>query len=114
MNTEQLTDKDARLRGLLKECEVVAKLPPRFQEQVWRRIARREQQPSVWSTLRTSLMHWINTVLPRPALAVSYVAILLVIGASVGWAQAQQNKTRISDEMSLRYVHSVDPYQGAR
>jgi hypothetical protein len=114
MNAEQLTDNDARLRSLLKECKVVAALPPRFQEQVWRRIARREQQPSVWFSLRTSLTHWINTMLPRPALAVSYLAILLVFGASAGWAQARQKNTRVSDEMGLRYVQTVDPYQANR
>ena len=114
MNAEQLTDNDARLRGLLRECKVVAKLPPRFQEQVWRRIGQHEQQPSVWSSLQTSLTHWINTMLPRPALAVSYVAVLLVVGASVGWAQARQEKARASGEMSLRYVQSVDPYQSSR
>ena len=114
MNAEQLTDNDARMRGLLRECKVVGTLPPHFQEQVWRRIARCEQQPSALASLRTSWTHWINTMLPRPALAVSYVAVLLVVGAGVGWAQARQEKTRVSDEMSLRYVHSVDPYQAVR
>lgn len=114
MKAEQLTNVDARLRTLLKECEVAATLPPRFQEQVWRRIARREQQPSVWFSLRTSLAQWINAELPRPALAISYVAILLVAGAGVGWTQARQEKARVSDEMSLRYVQSVDPYQAVR
>jgi hypothetical protein len=114
MKAELLNDDDARLRALLKECKVVATLPPRFQEQVWRRIARREQQPSVWFSLRASLTHWINTMLPRPALAVSYVAVLLVVGASVGWAQARQEKARVSGEMSLRYVQTVDPYQANR
>ena len=114
MKAEQLTNVDARLRTLLKDCEVAATLPPRFQEQVWRRIARREQQPSVWFSLRTSLAQWINAELPRPALAVSYVAILLVIGASAGWAQAQQERLRVSTQMSQRYVQSVDPYQAAR
>lgn len=114
MKAEQLTKDDKRLSALLKECGVAAALPPRFQEQVWRRIAQREQQPSVWFSLRTSLTQWINAKLPRPALAVSYVAILLVFGASIGWAQARQEKARVSGEMSLRYVQSVDPYQAAR
>ena len=114
MNAEHLTDNDPRLRALLRECKVVSKLPPRFQEQVWRRIERHEQQPSVWSSLRTSLTHWIGAALPRPALAVSYVAVLLAVGASVGWTQARQEKARVSDEMSLRYVSSVDPYRADR
>ena len=114
MKAEELTDDDARLSTLLRECKIVATLPPRFQEGVWRRIARHEEQPSALSSLRTGFARWINTMLPRPALAVSYVAALLVIGVSVGWAQARQEKARVSDEMSLRYVQSVDPYQSAR
>lgn len=114
MKAEVLTDDDARLSTLLRECKSVAMLPPRFQEGVWRRIARNEEQPSVLSSLRSWFARWINTLLPRPALAVSYVAILLVVGASAGWAQARQEKARVSDAMSLRYVQSVDPYQAAR
>ncbi len=111
MKAETATAEDTRLLALLRECKVTATLPPRFQEGVWRRIARREEQPSVLFTLQTRFGHWINTMLPRPALAVSYVAVLLVVGASVGWAQARQEKARVNGELSLRYVQSVDPYQ---
>lgn len=114
MKTEIVTAEDTRLLALLRECKVAVTLPPRFQEGVWRRIARNEEQLSVLFTLRTKFARWINTMLPRPALAVSYVAVLLVIGASAGWAQARQEKTRVSVELSARYVQSVDPYQAAR
>lgn len=114
MKAEARIEQDAGLNALLRECKVVATLPPRFQEGVWRRIARQEEQPSVFFTVRTQFVRWINTMLPRPALAVSYVAILLVVGASVGWAQARQEKARVNGELSLRYVQSVDPYQANR
>lgn len=114
MKAESFTAEDMQLRALLRECNVTATLPPRFQEAVWRRIARQEEQPSVFFTAQAKLVRWINTMLPRPALAVSYVAVLLVVGASVGWAQARQKKARVNGELSLRYVQSVDPYQANR
>lgn len=114
MNAQQLSENDVRLHALLMVGKRSARLPPHFQEQVWRRIARQELQPSVLFVLQTSVMQWINTVLSRPALAAAYVAVLLVIGASAGWAQARQQTARVSDEMSLRYVSSVDPYRADR
>ena len=114
MKAKNTTESDERLRALLKEWKVEASLPARFREQVWRSIEREERQPSLLFSLRTVLARWINTVLPRPALAVSYVAILLIAGASVGWTQARQDKARVSDQLSLRYVRSVDPSQSGR
>lgn len=114
MKVEAQIDQDAGLHALLRECKVVATLPPRFHEGVWRRIARQEEEPSALATLWTGFARWIDAMLPRPALAVSYMAVLLVIGASAGWAQARQEKARVSGELSSRYVQSVDPYQTNR
>ena len=107
-------DQDAGLSAILRECKVAAILPSRFQEGVWRRIARLEDEPSAVATLWTACARWIDARLPRPALGRSYVGILLVIGAGAGWAQARQEKARVSGEMSSRYVQSVDPYQATR
>ena len=100
------------LRRVIREWKVAEPLPPRFQDGVWRRIeqAQTRQAASAWAVVA----NWIATVLPRPALAASYVAVLLTIGLTAGWAQARQEKARVSNEMSLRYVQSVDPYQSAR
>ncbi len=114
MKAKAQFEHDAGLSGILRECKVAATLPPRFQESVWRRIARLEEEPSAVATLWMACARWIDTRMPRPALAVSYVAVLLVIGASAGWAQAQQEKQRVGSQMSQRYVQSVDPYQSAR
>lgn len=114
MKTQANIPEDPRLRALLCECKVAVALPPRFQEGVWRRIARQEEEPSGMAGLWAACVRWIDTVLPRPALAASYVAVLLVIGASAGWTQARQEKARVSVELSSRYVQSVDPYQAAR
>lgn len=114
MKAEAQIERDAGLSTLLRECSIAAPLPPRFQEAVWRRIARREAEPSVVAALWTDCVRWIDIMLPRPALAASYLTVLLVIGGSAGWAQARQEKARVSVELSSRYVQSVDPYQAAR
>jgi hypothetical protein len=102
---------DAPLRALLQEWKPQSSLPPRFLEQVWRRIERAETSPAPSISLPTVLANWIATLLPRPALATAYVAVLLVIGASVGWSQARQETARVTSNLSARYVQSVDPYQ---
>ena len=97
-------------RNLLKEWRTDAALPPRFQEQVWRRIERLQPQtpgmPSFWN----AFAHWISAALSRPALAGSYIAMLLAIGISAGWSQARQETARVKDELGQRYVRVLDPY----
>ncbi len=112
MKTNDPGNHDEPLRKVLKEWRSYAPLPPRFQDQVWRRIGRGQTQavPSVWAVIA----HWVGTVLPRPALAASYVAVLLTIGVTAGWAQARQETTRVKDELGQRYVRVLDPYQAPR
>ena len=50
----------------------------------------------------------------RPVLAASYVAVLLSIGVTAGWAQARQETARVHDELGQRYVRALDPYQAPR
>jgi len=100
------------LKELLCQWKAETPLPPRFQETVWQRIERAQTSapPSLWSVVS----HWIGTMLPRPALAGSYVALLLVGGVTVGWAQARQDAARVKDELSERYLRVLDPYQTPR
>jgi hypothetical protein len=109
MKTNQPGNHDDPLHKVLQEWHPDVSLPPRFQEQVWRRIER-AQAPSVWA----AVSHWIETVLPRPALAASYVAMLLVVGVTAGWAQAHLETTHVRDELGQRYVRVLDPYQTPR
>ncbi len=115
MKTIQPDNHEEALRKVLKEWRADAALPPRFQEAVWRRIERGEQAtapaaPSAWDVIA----HWIGTMLPRPALAASYVAVLLALGMAAGWAQAHQETTRVKNELGERYVRVLDPYQTPR
>ena len=110
MKTNKPND-DAPLDALLQEWKVKPSLPPRFNEQVWRRIERAETAPAPSVSLATVFANWIATMLPRPALATAYVAVLLAIGAGVGWSQARQETARVSSDLSARYAQAVDPYQ---
>jgi hypothetical protein len=113
MKTEDPNENGAPLRALLKEWKPEASLPPRFQEQVWRRIERAESVPAPSVSLATVFANWISNILPKPALATAYVTVLLVVGASVGWSQARQETARVNGELRARYAQAVDPYQAA-
>lgn len=111
MKTHHPGDSDNVFRGLLKEWKVETPLPPRFQEQVWRRVEREEARPAAVSSWWATFQRWIANALPRPALAAAYVAVLLAAGAGVGWTQARHESSRVSNQLGLRYVRSVDPHQ---
>ena|SRR5258705_135804 len=112
MKTNEPGNHDEVLRNVLKEWRTDASLPPSFGEGVWRRIERAQApvSPSVWAVIA----HWIGTMLPRPALAASYVGILLAMGVTAGWAQAHQETRRVKHELGERYVRVLDPYQTPR
>lgn len=103
---------DLSLHKVLKEWRIDGPLPSRFQEAVWQRIECREVQggPSGWGVI----VRWIGAVLPRPALAASYLSILLAIGLTAGWAQGRQETARIKSELGERYIRVLDPYQAPR
>src|SRR5512136_543895 len=108
MKPNQPREDDESLRRVLRQWTVDAPLPPRFQEQVWERIARAEVQPA--PTLWASLSRWLEVALPRPRFAFSYVAALLVVGVAAGSLAAQARTSRLETDLSVRYVQSVDPY----
>ena len=112
MKTNKPGDQHEALSKVLKEWRVDAPLPERFQELVLRRIegGHAPAIPSIW----TLIAHWIGTVLPRPALAVSYLTVLLAIGVAAGWAQARRRTTRVNHELGQRYFRVLDPYQTPR
>jgi hypothetical protein len=108
MSTNEPGKQDEALGRLLKEWRADAPLPLHFQEAVWRRIE--GAQASAGSAVWTFLAHWIGAVLPRPALAAAYVAILVTIGAGAGWTRARQETARVKGELGERYIRALDPY----
>ncbi|MBI3852993.1 MAG: hypothetical protein HY298_22295 [Verrucomicrobia bacterium] len=111
MNTKntKMNNDDEALRKALHGWVVTPALPPRFQERVWQGIERLESQPR--TTLWILLLDWFETSLPRPALAISYVSVLLVLGLSAGYWQVRKETAHLDETLGLRYVQSIDPYQ---
>jgi hypothetical protein len=112
MSTNEPGNQDEALGRLLREWRAGAPLPLHFQEAVWRRIegARASAAPSLW----TVIAQWIGTALPRPALAASYLAILLTIGVTAGWTRARHETAQVNGELGERYIRVLDPYATPR
>ncbi len=95
------------LNEALKQWQVSTPLPPRFQEQVWHRIERREARvASPWS-----VRQWIEQALPRPKFAVAYLTVLLALGVAAGSLAAQKTSSRVASELGTRYVQLIDPFR---
>ena len=109
MKTNQTPQDDSALRQVLREWRVDAPLPPRFQEEVWRRIDRAESQaqPSFWGWLSSLL----EVRLLRPQFAFSYVAALVLLGVAAGSFAAQAATRRANADLGARYVQSLDPFR---
>ncbi len=112
MSANQRPENDEALNQVLRQWEVEAPLPRRFQEQVWQRIARAEAEPAVSPGPWAELWRLLGVVLLRPRFAFAYVAVLLAVGVAAGSWAAQVKASRIDSDLSLRYVQSIDPYRG--
>jgi hypothetical protein len=112
MKKPEPIEDDVNLSQTLREWEVESSLPPRFQEQVWKRIDQAEARKPQSSL--AALAHWIDAAFRRPALACVYVAVLLFVGLGAGYWRAQDTMAQSRSESRARYVQSVDPYQAPR
>lgn len=110
MNTILSNEDDAKLSELLREWKVEVTLPPRFQDGVWRRIERTAVRPNLWH----AFTHWVESTFNRPALAVSYVAVLLFVGLTTGYLRVQDTTAQAEARWRTAYVQSIDPYQVPR
>lgn len=113
MKPHQEKGDDAALDKVMGQWVIGTPLPPRFQEQVWQRIARSEAKPEAGMTFWALLRRLVETNLPRPRFAYSYIAILLLLGVASGTWAAQRQSSRLSTDLGSRYVQSVDPYRKA-
>ena len=97
------------LHEVLRSWTVHSSLPPRFQEQVWQRISRAEaqHQGGAWDLF----LSWLQLLLGRPKIALSYVTVLFVLGTAAGSWMAQTESRRVDDTLGKRYLQTVDPYQ---
>jgi hypothetical protein len=112
MKTTNPSDNDQPLNEVLVQWKVESSLPPRFQEQVWRRIETAEARKPEGSL--TVVLRWLDAAFRRPALALSYVTVLLFVGLGIGYWQAQDKTAQSESKWQALYVQSVDPYQAPR
>ncbi|HWD18303.1 MAG TPA: hypothetical protein VHB20_03415 [Verrucomicrobiae bacterium] len=81
-------------------------LPPRFQENVWRRIEQAEAaRPGPW------WRGWLEEVFARRAVALSYMTILLALGLGAGYWHGRAEQRLTQAQLAERYVRTVAPYQ---
>jgi|ERR1043166_8684011 hypothetical protein len=109
MKNSPIDPDDEPGRSILGEWKIETPLPPRFQEQVWRRIERSATDTPIrlWPTL----LNWLRGTVMHPVVGYAYAVVLLALGVTVGLLQAQRENTRLDDLARTRYVQSVDPYQ---
>lgn len=112
MSDNRPPEKSDEFDRVLQQWRVSTPLPPRFQEQVWRKIEAAETR----ARMRPSelIRYWLESVMPRPGVAASYIGILLVTGFLAGTWQAQEQNVRAEQVLERKYVESVDPYQAPR
>jgi hypothetical protein len=113
MKTKHQTadDGDNKLDRILKSWEISAPLPPRFKENVWEAIARADSRPA--SMFSSTWMRLLEVVLPRPKVAISFAAILLVAGAAAGHLAAESQNSRLESDLGARYVQTISPFHTA-
>ncbi len=95
------------LRKLLRQWKVAEPLPPRFKEQVWRRIEQRPGAASAWELWQ----QWLATVFVRKSVALAYVTVLMAVGLTAGYFNGQAQEQQSKAQLAARYVQSLDPSQ---
>ena len=112
MKTDHSKGDDRHLHEVLQTWAVHEPLPPRFGERVWQRIARGETPAA--SSLWSQFTLWLDHVMTRPSLAVSYVTMLLAVGLAAGYWHARMDNAQTADQLGARYVQMMDPYRMPR
>jgi hypothetical protein len=104
MKNENFNPADEKLGALLRESRLSPSLPPRFQENVWRRIEDAEAPARSGES-----MAWLEALIAlvlRPRFAYAALAALMLAGVSLGAYSGAQSARH---EAEARYVASVAP-----
>ncbi len=98
---ENMNFNDAKLSALLRESRWSPSLPPRFQQNVWRRIEDAEAPVAAASWLDA-----LAALILRPKFAFATAAVLLFAGGLLG---TQRGSETVRHEAQVRYLASVAP-----
>jgi hypothetical protein len=96
-----MNPEDIKLQELLRESRPAPSLPPRFQENVWRRIEDAEAPMKSESWIEA-----LASLILRPRLAFAAIALLAVAGILLGALEGAQTAKR---DAQARYVAYVAP-----
>lgn len=102
MKKENLNPADEKLGVLLRQSRATPSLPPRFQQNVWRRIEDAEAPARPGSWLDT-----LATLILRPRFALAATGILLLAGILAGTVEGHQLAHR---DAQMNYLTSVAPH----
>jgi len=92
---------DPRISALLRQARLAPDLPPRFPQQVWRRI----ENAAAPATSASWLDAVVNLLL-RPKLALAAVALVLLMGGLAGTLEGRQAARH---DAQMHYLASVAP-----
>jgi hypothetical protein len=105
MNSPIRDETEARLTVLLKESYSNPSLPPRFQEEVWARLARLERKAPARD--EAGWFEQFVAGLLRPAYAYAGIATVMFLGAWLGVRNGEQSTRRYEQD---RYLAAVSPF----
>ena len=107
MQNASLNPNDDQLRRALREADIAPALPPRFQDEVWRRI---EKQTGAVA----AKMDWLDRLASyviRPQFVTAGLSLVLMAGIFLGVTQVEKSA---SEDSRARYLAKVDPWQSHR
>ncbi|MEP6937628.1 MAG: hypothetical protein ABI871_06125 [Chthoniobacterales bacterium] len=83
-------------------------IPRRFQAEVWRRIAAREEarRRSLWNRVRDGLL----IQLAKPQYATALIAVSICASLGVAHLQARGANAKHWRQLETRYVNSITPF----
>jgi hypothetical protein len=93
---------DNKLQELLRASRAAPALPPRFQQNVWRRIedAEAPAKPATWLDVLAALIL-------RPRFALATAVVLVVSGVFAGTVEGRQTARH---DAQMNYLASVAPH----
>ncbi len=105
-------ENDKPLREALNRWEVNDPLPPRFGENVWRRIASAKTARAMppWAIWR----EWLDLAFAQRRVGLSYLAALLTLGLLVGYREGRSGQREAEAQLAARYAQSVAPFANLR
>ena len=102
MKEKQLPPEAAQISALLRPARVSPQLPPRFQQNVWRRIEDAEAP-----TKSESWLDALANLILRPRFALATAAVLLLAGVFAGTLEGRQVARH---DAQMNYLASVAPH----